>query len=75
MATSINFPVGVVTAIQQINLIPFPFDAGVPGNPVIPGNPVFPETAPAAPVISALFGVTETVDVLGVAPPHFDIFI
>jgi hypothetical protein len=35
-----------------------------------PSYPVFPEIAPAAPVISALFGVTETMDVLGVAALH-----
>jgi hypothetical protein len=73
MAASISFPIGVFTATEHLNPIPFPFDAGVPGNPVIPPNPIFPLIPPASPIINALFGgITTTVDVLGIADIHGD---
>jgi hypothetical protein len=62
MATSIDFPAGIVAAIEHLSPIPFPFDAGIPGNPVIPGNPIF-EAVPAAPLLITLFEI----DVVGVA--------
>jgi hypothetical protein len=74
MAASISFPIGVLTATEHLKPIPFPFDAGVPGNPVIPPNPIFPQ-APASLIINALFGEITTVDVLCVAPSHIDTII
>jgi hypothetical protein len=59
--------VPTATALNHISEIP-----GNPiANPVIPPDPIF-ATPPAAPVIEQLFGIHDTIDVLGQTPPPTD---